>query len=127
MQVVWALHSKRTPSLQDLAIKKVLELELPLGELPLDVLDKIQEGPGELTLSDRGSDLMKMLMEKDKKDQAPKLKEEEDELAFILAEEEEDDDSYSEESDEVSEVYNVNKSGDEDQTFASDCNSNKPF
>ena len=103
-QVVWALHSKGPPSLTELAIKRVLELELPLEDLPEDVLDRIEEGPVSRPLTERGVHLVKVLEQKEKDEMIKKLKEEEDEMAFMLAEEEEtetDGEECLEEEDEV--------------------------
>ena len=103
-QVVWALHSQGPPSLTELAIKRVLELELPLEDLPEDVLDMIEEGPVSRLLTKRGEHLVEVLEQKEKDDMAKKLKEEEEERAFMLAEEEEtetDGEECLEEGDEV--------------------------
>ena len=103
-QVVWALHSQGPPSLTELAIKRVLELELPLEDLPEDVLDMIEEGPVSRLLTKRGEHLVEVLEQKEKDDMAKKLKEEEEERAFMLAEEEEtetDGEECLEEEDEV--------------------------
>ena len=103
-QVVWALHSKGPPSLTELAIKRVLELELPLEDLPEDVLDMIEEGPVSRPLAERGVHLVEVLEQKEKDEMVKKLKEEEEEMAFMLAEEEEtetDAEECLEEEDEV--------------------------
>ena len=87
-QVAWALHSKGPPSLTELAIKKVLELKLPLEDLPKDVLDMIDEGPQSPPMTERGLHLVEVLEQKEKKAMAQKLEQEEEEkeeIASMLA------------------------------------------
>ena len=88
-QVVWALHSQGPPSLTELAIKKVLELELPLEDLPKDVLDMIEEGPQSRPMTKRGVHLVEVLEQKEKEAMVEHLLQEEElqeeEMASLLA------------------------------------------
>ena len=111
-QVVWALHSKGPPSLTELAIKRVLELELPLEDLPEDVLVMIDEGPVSRPMTERGEHLVEVLEQKEKDEMAEKLKEEEEEMAFILAEEEETETDGEECSEKEGEVTNNSEEED---------------
>ena len=50
----------------EIANKKMLELELPLEDLPKDVLEMIEEGPQSRPMSERGVHLKEVLEQKEK-------------------------------------------------------------
>jgi len=104
-QVVWALHSQGPPSLTELAMKRVLELELPLEDLPEEVFDMIDEGPVSRPLTKRGVKLLEVLEQKEKVEQ---LEEEEEEMGYMLAEEEETENESEESLEEEGEVTDSN-------------------
>lgn len=99
-QVVLALHSKGPPTLTHLAIKRVLELELPQDELSGEIKDIITKGP-EVNLNkvtERGRHLLEVLRRNEEEHQASRLQAESDEEESDVQSEETEDSIEEEDS-----------------------------